>query len=116
MEERRKFVRISESSQISYQLVQDKKAGDYLTRDISQGGLRFFVHEFIPVNSMLKIRVNLEKQLFAIEAVVKVAWVKEIPLSERFEIGVEFVNIPIDVTQSIIEYIKNNLRPPHRLI
>ncbi|MDP3143512.1 MAG: PilZ domain-containing protein [Candidatus Omnitrophota bacterium] len=115
MQERRKFVRIWESSQISYQIMPNMKAGDYLTRDLSQGGLRFFVHEFIPLNTLLKIRINLEKKYFAIEAVVKIVWIKEIPMSERFEIGVEFVNIPAETSSLLIDYIKDNLRPPRLL-
>ena len=112
MEERRKFIRIPESSQISYQILHNMKIGDYLTRDLGQGGLRFFVHEFIPRNTLLKIRLNLEKKFFSFEAAVKVAWIKEVVPAERFEVGVEFINLPYDTSSRLINYIKNNLNIP----
>jgi len=109
MQERRKFIRIPESSAISYQIISDKKVGDYLTRDLCQGGIRFYVHEFVPRNTLLKIRLNLEKRFFSFETIVKVAWIREITPNERFEIGVEFVNLPQDISDRLISYIKDSL-------
>lgn len=109
MEERRRYVRIPESSQISYEVMPNVKTRDYITRDISQGGIRFFVHEFIPKNSLLKIRLTLEKVTFSFEAVVKLVWIKEAPRSDNYEIGVEFINIPKKATEYLIGYIKTFL-------
>jgi len=110
MLERRKFVRIPENSQISYEILSELKARDYLTRDISQGGIRFFVHEFIRRKSILKIRLTLAKTAFYFEALVKVAWIREDTLSERYEVGVEFVNIPRNATEHLIDYIRSVLK------
>jgi len=110
MLERRKFIRIPESSQISYEILSELKARDYLTRDISQGGIRFFVHEFIRRNSILKIRLTLAKTTFYFEALVKVVWISEDTLSERYEVGVEFVDIPQNATEHLIDYIRSVLK------
>jgi c-di-GMP-binding flagellar brake protein YcgR len=110
MIERRRFIRIPESSQISYEILSERKARDYLTRDISQGGIRFFVHEFIRRESILKIRLILAKTTFSFEALVKVVWIREDTLSERYEIGVEFIDIPSNATEHLIDYIRSVLK------
>ena len=110
MLERRKFVRIPERSQISYEILHELKAKDYLTRDISQGGIRFFAHEFIRRNSILRIRLTLTKTTFYFEALAKVVWISEDTLSERYEVGVEFVDIPQDASEHLINYIRSVLK------
>ena len=109
MLERRRYVRIPENSQISYRILPDIKTKAFLTRDISQGGIRFFVHEFIPANSNLQIRLALEKISFSFEAFVKVIWTRKDAHSERYEIGVEFMNIPKKAADHLIDYIKSAL-------
>ena len=110
MLERRKFIRIPESSQISYEILSELKAGDYLTRDISQGGIRFFVHEFIRRDSILKIKLTLAKTTFYFEALAKVVWISEDTLSERYEVGVEFVDRPQNASEHLIDYIRSVLK------
>ncbi len=104
-EERRKFIRVPERLQILYEVVSCKKIGEYLTRDISQGGVRFLVHDFIPQGSYLMIKLILEPY-FSCEALARVVWIRENSLSEEFEIGVEFISMPPDVKKHFIEYLK----------
>ena len=109
MQERRRFIRVPDNSQISYEVISRPKIGDFFTKDISQGGIRFFVHEFIPKNALLKIRLTLKKLSFSFEAVVKLVWIREDPHSDRHEIGVEFINLPKKATEYLIDYIRNIL-------
>jgi len=92
---------------ISYRQVRYTKTGGYLTRDISQGGIRFYVHEFIAKDSLLAIRLTLQNIFFSFEALVKVAWIVEVPRSDRYEIGVEFKEIPSEAVNHLIAYIKD---------
>ena len=107
--ERRKFVRIPENSQISYRVLTNMKNKGSLTKDISQGGIRFLVHEFIPVNSILEISITLKNISFYFQTVVKSRWITEELPNERYEIGVEFINIPKKSTEHLIDYIKSIL-------
>ncbi len=104
-EERRKFIRIPERLQILYEIVSCKKIGEYLTKDISQGGVRFLVHNFIPQGSCLKIKVALEPCL-SCEALVKISWIRENTFNGEYEIGVEFISMPDDAQWHLVEYIK----------
>lgn len=109
MEERRQYVRIPESSTISYKCVPQEKIADYMTMDLSQGGLRFKVHEFVPKGSYLKIRLKLANTLIAFEAMVKLVWCSKISGSNEYEIGVQFVDIPPHAVQHLMGYIRDFL-------
>lgn len=109
MLERRRYVRIPEGSPISYEVMSCAKTAEFITKDISQGGVRFFVHEFIPKDSILRIRLTLEKTTFSFEAIVRVAWIREDPHNERYEVGVEFSSISKKTTEHLINYIRDIL-------
>ena len=109
MKEKRKFVRIPENSQIYYKLVSEKNYQASLTKDISQGGIRFFIHEFIPKNSLLEIKIILGKILFTFEALVKVKWIDKEAHGERYEVGAEFVNILEEAKERLTDYINDIL-------
>ena len=55
----------------------------------------------------MKIKVTLQKIPFYFEAIVRVVWIKEGSCSERYEIGVEFIDIPKNSTEHLIDYIKS---------
>ena len=74
MEERRRYVRVPADAQVSYRVIPDVRIKEHLTKDISQGGIRFLVHESIPKGKSLKIRLVHPKHSFSFEALVKVAW------------------------------------------
>ena len=107
MTERRRFVRIPEDSTLSYKVMSEAKTEDFFTRNISQGGISFFVHKFIPKNSNLKIKLQLKKIPFYFEAMVKLVWIRKVAHSERYEIGVEFISMPEKATELLIAYITN---------
>ena len=64
------------------------------------------VHEFVPKNSTLKIRLNFKRVSFSFEALANVRWIKKERYGERYEIGVELINIPPEATEHLINYIK----------
>ncbi|MFC1514419.1 PilZ domain-containing protein [Candidatus Omnitrophota bacterium] len=105
MMERRRYIRIPERQKISYKVLPDRKAQGLLTRDISQGGIRFLVHTFIPPESLLEVRISFEQVLFSFESTVRVVWVERQPHSERYEVGVEFTNLPKKANQYLVDYI-----------
>ena len=106
MQERRQYIRIPESTEILYRRVPDTRSSGYLTKDISQSGIRFFIHEFIPVKSILKVRVRLKKNYYTFEALAKVQWIKEDITGNRFEIGVEFTEISTEAARCLVDYIQ----------
>jgi len=106
MQERRRYIRIPEESQISYRVLPMTKSKNFLTKNICQGGIRFRVHEFIPKDKLLEIRLTIDKIPFSFEAIGKVRWISQEAGIERYEIGAEFVNIPKRALDHLIDYIK----------
>jgi len=109
MEERRKYVRIPENSRISYRCVSSEKVSDHMTKDLSQGGIRFLVHDFIPKGSHLKIKLDLPGALVAIEAMVRLVWIRSVPHSDEYEVGVQFIDMPPPAAMHLIGYIREYL-------
>jgi len=105
MQERRRYVRIPENSQISYEVIPAEKMKEHATKDIGQGGIRFFVHEFISKDSHLKIKLSFFKTLFSLEGLVRIAWIREVPYTEQYEVGVEFIDIPSKAVEYLKDYI-----------
>jgi len=63
MQERRRYTRVPESLQIAYEIIPAEEIKEYLTKDISQGGIRFLTHEFIPKDSRLRLRISFPKTI-----------------------------------------------------
>jgi len=109
MQERRKYTRVPESLQVAYEVIPAETIKEYLTKDISQGGIRFLTHEFIPKDSRLRIRITFPMTLFSFEALVKCMWVRELSYSDDFEVGVEFIDLPPEILDYLISFIKSSL-------
>ena len=110
MGERRRFIRIPENLPISYEVLPNTKTRSFLTKDISEEGIRFFIHKPLPKYSLLKIKLSLEKTSFCLEAIVRVKWVRQEIPSQRYEIGAEFINISKGAKEHLIDYIRINLK------
>lgn len=93
MQERRRYIRIPDKTEVSYKVVATKIPRDYMTRDISMGGIRFLAHNFIPKGSILNIKLKLSNPSSIFEALAKTVWVKEVPFSDQYEVGVQFIDI-----------------------
>ena len=106
MKERRRFIRISDKSHISYRVLPSEQSKRLIIKDISQVGIRFLAHDFIPKDKLLEIRLDIEKIHFSFKAIVKTKWFSKEQGGERYEIGAEFVNIPQKAADHLIDYIK----------
>ena len=90
-QERRQFKRVRLSEAVRYQLIDPAQFGGCLSYDISQGGLKIYFNDFVPmgVNMTLQIRLGLEKVL---EKTARIVWVKQLPFSDKYHIGLKFIS------------------------
>lgn len=86
-----------------------KSYEDTVVSDISQGGIRFRVSRFIPIRNRLSVYLRPEKSA-SIEAVVKSAWIRELPRLSQFEIGASFISISED-DKKLVQNLLNNPNP-----
>ena len=108
MEERRRYIRIPEKLQIFYEVVPSEQRGEYITRDISQAGISFLVHDFIPRDSCLKIKLTFRTS-FTFEALSRLVWIREKSYTGEYEVGVEFINMPQEAKMYLIDCIKTHI-------
>ncbi|MDO8661898.1 MAG: PilZ domain-containing protein [Candidatus Omnitrophota bacterium] len=92
MLERRKFIRIPQSTKISYEIANNPRPKSLITRNISEAGISFLADEFIAVGSVLKIQFSLKE--FSYDGFAKVVWIMEDTRNERYEIGAQFMSLP----------------------
>lgn len=91
--ERRRFTRIKKQCPVSYCVLPQIKIKRKMSLDLSQGGLRFISEDFIPLNSKLKIEIDLDNPPRLINAIAQLVWIKEIFANEYFNVGVRFLEI-----------------------
>jgi c-di-GMP-binding flagellar brake protein YcgR len=90
MLEKRKHVRIPERLKIACKTGSSIAAEGSLTKDISLGGIRFALRQFIPKDSLLKVRLTFDKMAFSFVTYVKVVWIKKEAYNDKYVIGAKF--------------------------
>jgi len=92
MEERRKSVRVGISFPIECRVLPERKKIFYtVTKNLSMGGIKILTEEFFPKEKTLKININLINEI--IEAKAKVVWCNKEPYSERYQMGLCFLEM-----------------------
>lgn len=96
-EERRKHLRLKVYHLVKYQVVSDKSPQPHpllaSIKDIGAGGICLITDEPLDVSTNLQLQINfpdLKKPIFTLGHVV---WSKQVAKMNRYEVGIEFVNI-----------------------
>ena len=61
-----------------------------VSRDISATGARIQAHRFLPVNTPLKIKVEVKNPPRMVTTLAKVKWIRSVFADEIYEAGLEF--------------------------
>lgn len=70
-----------------------------VSKDISAGGVQIISNNFIPKNNIVKLTINFIDSLFTIKA--KIAWCNKKRISERYNAGLEFIEMSQTLNQQI---------------
>lgn len=105
--ERRKDARLSKGLPFHYELRDQQKYGDGLTRDISEGGLSMISEEYIPQASQMSVRINLAPD-HPIEVGGEVRWAWRMPHSYHYEVGLAFTDVSSAARRELSEYVSMN--------
>ena len=106
--ERRRSVRVGASIPLQYKKLKELAEGTIgaITHDVSEGGVRFVVNEFLPLASRLVVEVFLPAQPRPIKAISKVAWIRKTSSGEQYIVGNQFLDVAKDDRGQLAEYIK----------
>lgn len=95
IQEKRRFPRITSSIPVEYRDIsrQIDSFVPTLSKDISEGGIRFICDDFISIFTRLLVNVALPIHPKPVKAISKIAWIKKLPYGSQFEAGVQFLDM-----------------------
>ncbi len=106
----RKEKRFSEENDVVIRYaLKGKKSSDYmgisaLTRDISLSGARLIAKQSFPIDTILRIQINLSKSNQTLKVDGKIKWVKEKEEKDTYEIGIEFLH---EISKTVLSLIRH---------
>ena len=83
----------------------------HLTRDISEGGLRFCPDQALPPGTRLRVYVALRQPLTTLTQFAQVRWVRAAANAEPYEVGIEFTDGPDRDRQIWAQYVRQLVDP-----
>jgi len=106
--ERRKFPRVDFRKPISFELPNSSVAGGCLGRDVSEGGLRINFEYFVKPDTIMNVEFRLAPGQGVMTLEGRVAWAHQVPSSDRYQLGIEFIGENEDNQKSIRKYVISN--------
>lgn len=88
--EKRNFRRARFSEAVNYSVKGHYLSGGCVGKDLSEGGLRINLSEFLPVHSEVSLLIRLNSRT-TLECNGRVIWIEKSPHMERYEAGLEFL-------------------------
>ncbi len=101
----REFVRISDYSEITYQSEIAKTKKKTETKNISAQGICFVSKEKFAIDSVVEVSLTFERLGFSFTSKSVVRWVNEIVRNHRYEVGVKFIDVSLQETKKLVNYI-----------
>ena len=89
-EEKRRSERIRFQEPLDFQWKDNPLSGGCLACDLSERGIRINFNEFVPLNSEIELTMRLKDRPQVITLLGKVVWVRQVPFSDRYQLGLEF--------------------------
>ena len=105
-EERRKLGRAKVYASVNYRLKSQEKSRATLSRDISEEGISLLSEEFIARDTDFLLEINLPSISKTVSALGRVVWALRLPHSERYQLGLKFVEINDSHRKDILGYLK----------
>ena len=82
-----------------------------LTKNISEGGIRFISAEFLSIFTRLLLEVSIPSFSRPIKAISKVAWIRKVPRSNHYDVGVQFMDITEEDKRQLAAFIAKSPAP-----
>lgn len=75
-------------------------------KNISAGGACLRTQEYLPISSLLELRINFPTFEHPLSCLAKVVWIKKIGRPGHYELGVQFQDLDVATRKAIDEGIK----------
>ena len=99
MSDKRKFQRVDFRKPVQYRVLDGQDPGilpalfyaGTVSCDLSEGGIRFRCEGFIPLQAVVAVVLDLDKEILC-EVEGRVAWIQKVPHAESYLLGLEFLD------------------------
>lgn len=110
-EEKRQFQRVEGHFPLKYKDLRkaDQESRGSVSKNVSEGGVRFRSDRFISLACRLVVELNLPTLAKPIKAVSKVAWIRKLPAGDDYEVGNQFLEIAREDKGIIQNFVKGQL-------
>ena len=103
----RRFTRVPFKRPVRFSAFNSSQTVSHIAQDLSQGGLRMLSSEFIPVNSLVGIQIQLKDREMVMDVQGRVVWVRYNPMTETYQMGLEFADDAAFQRMMISEFIRS---------
>ena len=108
-QEKRRFLRLDAYCKVGFQVVEGNSSTSF-SKNISAGGLLFEADNFIALNTMIEITIQIPDIDWIITSVGRVIRVEQLP-NGKFDLGIFFTEIDPEDQNTILRYIQNKVNP-----
>lgn len=109
--ERRQQSRLNTAMSVQYRGI--RQANDSvvtaIARDISTGGVRLLVNEFISVFTRLALEIAMPSMPRPVRVISKIAWIRKRPYGEQYEIGAQFMDMSEEDKKGVFDFIERSI-------
>ncbi len=106
-EDKRQFPRIKISNPLRYQVRGKEAFSNGICNNISAGGLALVSESFIPRATPVMLEINVLSRV--LNPIGRVSWATSMPHSDRYRMGVEFLEINPRDRQYLSDYVNLQL-------
>lgn len=82
-----------------------------LTKNLSEGGVRFIVNEFLSVFTRLLVEISMPSFSHPIKAISKVAWIQKQPRGTQYDVGLQFHDMTEEDKKQLASFISKTPEP-----
>jgi hypothetical protein len=101
--EKRRFPRVILSTPCSFKIRGTPEFGNGLTKDISATGLRFVSDKYLKPSTDVAVEINVLHR--AINPIGRIKWSQPLSHSNRYQMGLEFVELDTESKNYLSDYI-----------
>ncbi|MDD5730170.1 MAG: PilZ domain-containing protein [Candidatus Omnitrophica bacterium] len=106
-EEKRRFPRTKLTSTLRYQLRGSSEYNSAASENVSEGGMAFINNRFIPSQTSLMLEINVLSKVLT--PIGKISWSSYIPHTDRYRMGVEFLEMDPKDKEYLSDFIDMQL-------
>lgn len=104
LQEKRRFPRFGLRMPLSFQIKGRPQSNNVVSKDISLGGISFINEDFIAPKTSLILQINLASRILT--SYGRIAWASPLPRSNRYKVGVEFLEFAPKAKDILQDYIE----------